>query len=114
MSVDPPTQRRTTGRLKRRLVVVLVLLLAAAAWDLNRPPDVQWSARLLLAGIGAYQATGSRLMPAVGIHCRFEPTCSHYAAAAIRRDGALSGSVQAMWRLLRCGPWTPAGTVDAP
>jgi putative component of membrane protein insertase Oxa1/YidC/SpoIIIJ protein YidD len=32
----------------------------------------------------------------------------------IRRDGALVGSARAGWRVLRCGPWTPAGTPDPP
>ena len=29
-----------------------------------------------------------------------------------RKDGALIGSLRAIWRVARCGPWTPMGTVD--
>ena len=47
-----------------------------------------------------------------GVRCRFTPTCSHYGADAIRKDGALIGSLRAIWRVARCGPWTPMGTVD--
>jgi putative component of membrane protein insertase Oxa1/YidC/SpoIIIJ protein YidD len=49
-----------------------------------------------------------------GARCRFEPSCSHYAEGAIAADGALAGAGRAVWRIARCGPWTEAGTVDAP
>jgi putative membrane protein insertion efficiency factor len=69
---------------------------------------------VLLGGIHLYQATLSPHMPALGVRCRFRPTCSHYAEGAIARYGALSGSLRAAWRILRCGPWTPVGTYDPP
>ncbi|MBK5298068.1 MAG: membrane protein insertion efficiency factor YidD [Vicinamibacteria bacterium] len=84
------------------------------AADLARAPDRQFSARALRAGIHLYQYTLSPLMPAVGIQCRFTPTCSHYAEAVIANNGALRGSWLSVKRLARCGPWTPAGTVDLP
>jgi len=84
------------------------------AADLVRAPDRQLSARALRAGIHLYQHTLSPLMPAVGIQCRFTPTCSHYADAVIAKHGALTGSWLSVKRLARCGPWTPMGTVDEP
>jgi uncharacterized protein len=48
------------------------------------------------------------------VRCRFEPSCSRYAEGAIRKDGALVGAARATWRVLRCGPWTEAGTYDPP
>ncbi len=59
-----------------------------------------------------YQQTLGPLMPAIGVQCRFRPTCSHYADQAIEKHGALVGSWMTFTRLLRCGPWTPMGTVD--
>lgn len=100
-------------RARRRLAVVAVLLLLLTV-DLARAPQNQLSAKVLLAAIDVYQATGSRLMPSLGVHCRFRPTCSHYTEAAIRQDGALVGSLRGAWRIARCGPWTPPGTVDPP
>jgi len=97
----------------RRVAVTLVLACLLAA-DLARPPSSQASARLLLGGIHLYQATVSRHLAAIGVQCRFHPTCSHYAAGAIARYGALPGSLRAAWRVLRCGPWTPLGTYDPP
>ena len=54
-----------------------------------------------------------RLAP-VRIHdsCRFEPSCSEYAAAVIERDGLIRGVVRALDRLRRCRP--PNGGVDVP
>jgi putative membrane protein insertion efficiency factor len=92
-------------------VAAFALLLAV---DLAQAPERQLSARLLLGGIHLYQQSLSPLMPALGVRCRFTPTCSRYAEAVIRRDGALAGSGKALRRLARCGPWTPAGTVDPP
>ena len=53
-------------------------------------------------------------MGSLGVRCRFQPTCSHYGEGAIRKYGAWKGSWLALWRIVRCGPWTPAGTVDPP
>jgi putative membrane protein insertion efficiency factor len=103
---------RRPGRFKR--AAAALLLAAALCVDLTRPPSRQASARVLLAGIHLYQATLSPRMPALGVRCRFRPTCSHYAEGAIARYGAVSGSLRAAWRILRCGPWTPAGTYDPP
>jgi len=41
--------------------------------------------------------------------CRFTPSCSHYAAEAVRRKGVLVGGVLTIWRLLRCQPFHPGG-----
>lgn len=92
----------------------LVLIALLFGVDLFRAPEKQWSARLLLGSIHAYQATLSPLMPKLGVRCRFTPSCSHYAEGAVAKYGALVGSARAAWRVLRCGPWTPAGTSDPP
>lgn len=68
----------------------------------------------MLAVIDAYQARLSKALSRAGARCRFEPTCSHYGEAVIRRHGALVGGAKAAWRILRCGPWTPPGTADPP
>lgn len=109
MGLRAPRTRRG-----RRLAVVALALIALLGADLLQAPQHQLSAAVLLGAIDLYQATASRWMPEVGVHCRFEPTCSHYAEGAIRQDGALLGSLRAVGRILRCGPWTPQGTVDPP
>lgn len=113
MSTDGGDVAPPRRRLRRVLAAGLVMA-ALVALDLRRPPDAQASAKIAVGGIHLYQATLSRLWPVLGVHCRFEPTCSHYAEAAIRADGAWRGSARAARRIVRCGPWTPAGTVDPP
>ena len=100
---------------RRRLLLGLLLAaLTLLAVDLTRPPSAQLSTRAMLAAIDLYQATLSPRLGRLGASCRFEPTCSHYGEAVIRRHGALVGGAKAAWRILRCGPWTPAGTEDSP
>ena len=104
----------TSRSLWRTLGALAGLLSVLLLWDLTRPPERQWSAAILLAAIDLYQRAVSPQMALAGVRCRYEPTCSRYAEAVIRRDGALVGSWRATARLVRCGPWTPMGTRDQP
>jgi putative membrane protein insertion efficiency factor len=69
--------------------------------------------RALLAVIASYQRNVSahRTRPV----CRYTPSCSAYAAAAVTRYGAVAGTRRAAGRLLRCRPGTAGGfdPVDA-
>jgi hypothetical protein len=65
--------------------------------------------RLLLALIAAYQRW---ISPGLPRRCRYEPTCSAYAAEAIRELGPLRGAAVAGWRLLRCNPFSRGGIDD--
>lgn len=65
-----------------------------------------WLRRAAVLPITAYQRLVSPLIPA---RCKYEPSCSRYAAQAIRDFGILRGSVLAGWRLLRCNPWSHGG-----
>lgn len=52
--------------------------------------------------------------PALGERCRFAPSCSHYAAGALREHGTLRGSWLALRRIGRCHPWNPGGHDPVP
>jgi putative membrane protein insertion efficiency factor len=52
--------------------------------------------------------------PALGQRCRFAPSCSHYAAEALRTHGLLRGSLLAVRRVGRCHPWNPGGHDPVP
>lgn len=54
------------------------------------------------------------LKPWLGGACRFEPTCSAYALAALERHGAATGSALTAWRLLRCHPGCAGGHDPVP
>lgn len=41
--------------------------------------------------------------------CRFQPTCSEYAAIAVSEYGILRGGGMALWRFLRCQPLCKGG-----
>ena len=41
--------------------------------------------------------------------CRFRPTCSDYAIGAILKFGVFRGGFKAVWRVLRCNPWSKGG-----
>ena len=58
-----------------------------------------------------YQLTLAALFPA---SCRFEPSCSHYAMEALRQHGAITGTVLAVRRVLRCNPWGGMGYDPVP
>ena len=100
--------------MRRRLLAGGVLILLALALDLRRAPDQQLLTRAAIVGIHGYQATLSRVYARMGVQCRFTPSCSHYGEACIRRFGIARGGWLAVKRVLRCGPWTPMGTVDPP
>jgi uncharacterized protein len=46
--------------------------------------------------------------------CRYLPSCSDYAAEAIATHGAVTGSLLALRRLLRCHPWGGSGFDPVP
>lgn len=68
-------------------------------------------ARALLLMIRGYQRGISPFLPPA---CRYTPTCSEYAAEAIRRHGSARGSLLAARRLLRCHPWGGSGYDPVP
>jgi putative membrane protein insertion efficiency factor len=61
---------------------------------------------VVIAPIRAYQRVISPLLPP---RCKYEPSCSHYAAQAVQEYGILRGLILAGWRLLRCNPWSHGG-----
>jgi putative membrane protein insertion efficiency factor len=64
------------------------------------------SQNVILALLRAYRWAVSPMLPPA---CRYVPTCSEYAMEAVERYGALRGSAMAVWRVLRCHPFTRGG-----
>jgi putative membrane protein insertion efficiency factor len=75
-------------------------------WQAGAP--VRW---LLIGAIRGYRFV---LAGSLGGHCRFSPSCSHYAEDAIRAHGLLRGVVLGTWRILRCNPFGAGGIDPVP
>lgn len=70
------------------------------------------TARGVVVGVLAfYKRWISPLLPAA---CRFEPTCSEYARDAVAIHGFWRGGALAVWRLLRCQPFSRGGFDPVP
>ncbi len=74
-------------------------------------PRPAWPVRGVLVLIQAYRVT---LSPLLGPRCRYLPSCSEYAAEALRVHGLLRGGRLAVHRLLRCHPWGGSGCDPVP
>ena len=70
---------------------------------------------MIRAGLVAL-VKGYRLLlsPWLGSACRFTPTCSAYALAALNQHGAGAGSYLTVARLVRCHPWCKGGVDEVP
>lgn len=63
--------------------------------------------RAFVLPIRLYQRFISPLLPPA---CRYEPSCSEYAAQAIERHGVVRGVLKGMWRIMRCNPLGGSGS----
>jgi putative membrane protein insertion efficiency factor len=72
---------------------------------------VSLPARVVIVVVRGYQLLLSPLFPP---SCRYYPTCSQYAAEAVRRHGALKGAALGLRRVLRCHPFQRGGYDPVP
>ncbi len=66
---------------------------------------------LILGFIRLYQIL---ISPWLGMHCRYEPTCSAYAMEAVRVHGVFRGGLLAVARIGRCHPFHAGGYDPVP
>jgi putative membrane protein insertion efficiency factor len=52
--------------------------------------------------------------PWVTVTCKYHPSCSQYALDALRAHGVVRGTGLALWRFLRCNPWSRGGVDYVP
>ncbi len=67
--------------------------------------------KLFLKLIRFYQ---TKISPNTPPACKYYPTCSQYGYEAIERFGVLKGSALAIWRILRCNPFSKGGYDPVP
>jgi len=93
------------GKGRRAIVIASVAALIVAAQ--------LFGARPAIFAIDQYRAHVSPHLRGF-VTCRFVPTCSYYGRESIRKHGLVIGGAKAVWRIARCGPWTPLHTPDPP
>jgi putative membrane protein insertion efficiency factor len=49
------------------------------------------------------------ISPLLGSHCRFTPSCSHYTVDCFHKYGFIKATGKAIWRILRCHPFSKGG-----
>ena len=67
--------------------------------------------RLLVGLLTGYRRF---ISPLLGPRCRFAPSCSEYALAALAEHGAARGLWLAVARIARCHPFHPGGYDPVP
>ncbi len=72
--------------------------------------------RVLIIGLLVALVRGYQLLisPLLAPRCRFYPSCSSYAIAALHAHGAARGSVLAVKRIVRCHPGCEGGHDPVP
>jgi len=72
---------------------------------------IGFAVRVCLVLITMYQGM---VRPLLLGSCKFCPTCSEYAATALRNHGLWRGGRLALGRILRCHPFSPGGVDPVP
>ena len=71
--------------------------------------------RVAAALFGFYKRAVSPLLHGIGVtQCKFLPTCSEYAYAAVSKHGWLRGGWLAARRIARCRPFAKGGLDPVP
>ena len=52
--------------------------------------------------------------PMKSTKCPYFPSCSEYGLEAIEKYGAFKGSILAIWRIVRCNPFSKGGYDPVP
>nr|WP_330408454.1 membrane protein insertion efficiency factor YidD [Roseburia sp. AF42-8] len=67
--------------------------------------------KILIAIIKFYR---KYLSPMKTTKCPYCPTCSTYGLIAVEKYGAVKGGALALWRILRCNPFSKGGYDPVP
>ena len=67
--------------------------------------------KILIFFIKMYQ---KYISPMKTIKCPYIPSCSQYGLEAINKYGAFKGGFMALWRIIRCNPFSKGGYDPVP
>ena len=54
------------------------------------------------------------ISPYKHVKCPYIPSCSDYGLEAVKKYGALKGGALALWRIIRCNPFSKGGYDPVP
>ena len=92
------------------LLLALSLLLFV---DLSRISEDQVTVKVLVFSIEKYHEYVSPHLHGI-VTCKFSPSCSSYAIMALKKYGALKGTMMSMARLVKCSPLSSSHGEDYP
>ena len=67
--------------------------------------------KILIFSIKMYQ---KYISPMKTTKCPYIPSCSQYGLEAIEKYGAFKGGFMALWRIIRCNPFSKGGIDPVP
>lgn len=62
--------------------------------------------RAMIETVKFYQRN---ISPAIGPHCKYQPTCSEYMIECLEKHGVVKGLPRGIWRIIRCNPFSKGG-----
>lgn len=65
--------------------------------------------KILIFLLKTYKKFISPILKAIGVECKYYPTCSEYTRQAIEKYGALKGTWLGLKRFLKCNPFSKGG-----
>ena len=65
--------------------------------------------KILLFIIKLYKKFISPIIKAMGVECKYYPTCSEYAKLAIEKYGCIKGIYLSIKRVIKCNPFSKGG-----
>ena len=92
--------------------ITVFIVIGALVYDWTRPPQQQMSVALYERTVMAGYHVMIKPFSDKFVHCRFQPSCSHYSEEAMRTHGFPKGLWLTTSRLFRCMPSVEAGTSD--
>lgn len=64
--------------------------------------------------IGLIKLYRKYISPLKRTKCPYFPSCSEYGLQAVEKYGAIKGGALALWRILRCNPFSKGGYDPVP
>ena len=65
--------------------------------------------KILLFILKLYKNFISPIIKAMGVECKYYPTCSEYAKLAIEKYGCVKGIYLSIKRVIKCNPFSKGG-----